>query len=76
MLIVVTASRRSVGVSMDALRDIGWCNLDEQHLVLNGAISEAEIWRAISSMAVNKSPGIDGIPSDFYLEFRDVLKHF
>lgn len=36
-------------------------------------ISEEEIERAINELNKNKSPGIDGLGSEFYIVFRDML---
>ena len=36
--------------------------------------SEEEIYLAINSLNSNKSPGIDGLPNEFYLKFWDVIK--
>ena len=43
-------------------------NLLERH------ISDQEIFIAISQMNVNKSPGIDGIPVEFYFKYWDIIK--
>ncbi|PIK45408.1 pol-like protein [Apostichopus japonicus] len=48
-------------VSADQLKD------------LEKPIELSEIKLALSAMAKNKSPGIDGLPAEFYLEFLDLL---
>ena len=38
-------------------------------------ITEEEIFLILKSFAQNKSPGIDGIPIEFYLKFYDIIKY-
>ena len=38
-----------------------------------GVISSAEAFEASNGMARNKSPGIDGLPAEFYLTFWNTL---
>ena len=45
----------------------------EDSTLLDRPIELPEIKAALSGMARNKSPGIDGIPVEFYLEYFDVL---
>ena len=40
---------------------------------LENEITEKEIYNAINNLNVNKSPGIDGIPNEFYLKYWDVI---
>ena len=46
---------------------------DEDREVCEGEISKGEIENAINGLGRNKSPGIDGIIGEFYIEFREEL---
>ena len=46
---------------------------DEMGVELNKEINNNEIYEAVKSLNQNKSPGIDGIPSDFYLKYWDIV---
>ena len=37
-------------------------------------VTGSEIFKAINDMNVNKAPGLDGIPIEFYLKFWDIIK--
>ena len=37
-------------------------------------VTGREIFKAINDMNVNKAPGLDGIPIEFYLKFWDIIK--
>ena len=41
---------------------------------LEKEVSEKEIFKAIKSLNSNKSPGIDGLPNEFYLKFWEIIK--
>lgn len=41
---------------------------------LSCEITEAEILNAIKGLNANKSPGIDGIPAEFYCKFWEIIK--
>ena len=41
---------------------------------LEKEVSEKEIYKAIKSLNSNKSPGIDGLPNEFYLKFWEIIK--
>ena len=45
----------------------------EQNSLLGGAISKAEILKAINSLKCNKTPGPDGYSSEFYKKFAPKL---
>ena len=45
----------------------------DNHTLIN-ILSEEELYETISKMSLNKSPGIDGIPVEFYIELWDVIK--
>ena len=47
---------------------------DEDRKVLENEVLETEIFQAIKFLNSNKSPGIDGIPNDFYLKYWDIIK--
>ena len=38
-----------------------------------GPLTESECLAALRNMAINKSPGVDGLPAEFYLTFWDIL---
>ncbi|CAL4071735.1 unnamed protein product, partial [Meganyctiphanes norvegica] len=42
--------------------------------ILETRVTINEIFRAIKDMNTNKSPGIDGIPIEFYLKYWDIIK--
>lgn len=46
---------------------------DEDQEEINCPFTQKEIAKAISSLQSNKSPGEDGIPPEFYKEFKDLL---
>ena len=45
--------------------------IDKQ--LLEKEITEKEIYNAIKDLSSNKSPGIDGIPNEFYLKYWDII---
>ena len=49
-------------------------NEDEKSLC-EGLVSVGECFTAIQKMKLNKSPGIDGLPTEFYICFWDTVKH-
>ena len=78
-----------VGKFYEQLYKIENCNLEKQNNFLDNipksitdgdnhnlvnVISEVELYETLSKMSVNKSPGIDGIPVEFYLELWDIIK--
>uniref|UniRef100_A0A3Q2EIC0 Reverse transcriptase domain-containing protein n=1 Tax=Cyprinodon variegatus TaxID=28743 RepID=A0A3Q2EIC0_CYPVA len=56
------------------LADLNLPQLTEQDReYLEAPLNIQEISRAIKSMPLNKAPGLDGIPLDFYQSFEDIL---
>ena len=50
---------------------------ENQTLKCEGAITESELLKALTSIDNNKSPGNDGITNEFYLNIGMLLKnHF
>ena len=47
---------------------------DTDKNTLSSEVIEEEIFNAIKGLNTNKSPGIDGIPIEFYLKFWDIIK--
>ena len=47
---------------------------DEEREVLEKEILESEIFQAIKDLNSKKSPGIDGIPNEFYLKYWEIIK--
>ena len=45
----------------------------EKSNLIDKPIELSEIKKALMSMAKNKSPGIDGLPVEFYLQFYDII---
>ena len=45
-----------------------------QTLKCEGAVTESELLKALTSMDNDKLPGNDGITKVFYIKFRDVVK--
>ena len=49
---------------------------NDQKVILDGEFTMEEMVTAIKSMALKKSPGIDGLPIDFYVVFFTRIKDF
>ena len=47
---------------------------DEEKLLLEGNINESECVAALNLMKLNKSPGSDGLPVEFYKSFWTDIK--
>ena len=47
----------------------------QERTLLEKEITQAEIHKAIKLMNLNKAPGIDGIPVEFYLDYWDIIKN-
>ena len=43
--------------------------------MLNSPLTKTEIYRNIEQLSLNKTPGIDGIPSEFYLENWNIISN-
>ena len=53
--------------------DVPIIDANEKEL-LNGPITRSELWSVLKSMSSNKTPGLDGLPSEFYVVFfNDVV---
>ena len=48
---------------------------DIDNSTLVNTISIVELYETISKMSLCKSPGIDGIPVEFYIEYWDIIKY-
>jgi exonuclease III len=46
------------------------------NLILESPITEKEIWEAIQDLPAGKTPGTDGLSSDFYKKFWPLLKKY
>ena len=46
---------------------------DADHAMLSAPLSKEELYFVMLAIAVNKTPGIDGLPVEFYLEFWQVI---
>lgn len=47
--------------------------MKEQVRMIDGEITEVEVRKAILSMAVGKSPDLDGIPLEVYKKYIDII---
>ena len=47
---------------------------DEEQKLLMLDITQNEVFNAIKDMNLNRAPGIDGIPVEFYIQFWDIIK--
>ena len=56
-------------IKVKAIKDI----TKEEQNKLGGWITKNEIWKALASMRNNKSPGIDGLPREFYKTFWNII---
>ena len=54
------------------LHNVNFQNIlsDEQKYLCEGKISGEEIYVVIGQLKLRKSPGLDGIPSEFYKTFK------
>ena len=48
---------------------------DHDREELDDEITDKEIYRAVMNLNTNKSPGIDGIPIEFYQKYWGIVKH-
>ena len=46
---------------------------NEMEVELDKDVNDQEIYEAVKALNLNKSPGIDGISSDFYLKYWDIV---
>ena len=46
---------------------------EEDRTMLSKPISKCEIYKSITNLSLNKTPGIDGLPVEFYLENWDII---
>ena len=56
------------------LENINTSITEEQKLACEKPISESELTKGIKALKTNKSPGIDGIPGEFYKKYWSLLK--
>ena len=49
---------------------------EEMTSTCEGEITLAECTKALSMMQNNKSPGSDGLTTEFYLAFWDIISHY
>ena len=47
---------------------------DHERRILELEVTQNEIYKTIKDMNLNKAPGIDGIPIEFYLKYWDLIK--
>ena len=59
------------------IRNVTFPNISEEKKIeINRPITEKEISLALSQLKANKSPGVDGLPAEFYKVFWPKLKNF
>lgn len=56
------------------LKNIDVVITDEQKECCEKEISEEELTKAVKKLKTNKSPGFDGIPSEFYIKYWEQIK--
>ena len=49
---------------------------DEDFISMNREITEAELLTIVKSLPNNKTPGEDGLPSEFYKVFWQAIKYY
>lgn len=49
---------------------------EEENLICDSPLTQQEIFNAILQLKSNRSPGVDGIISEFYKEFAELLAPF
>ena len=61
---------------MGYIKDINapYLSADEQ-TICEGRVTLKELYEALSNLPSNKTPGNDGLSSEFYLAFFDLLGH-
>ena len=59
----------------DLIRNISKKFIQQQNDILIKQINQNKIKQAIFQMENSKSPGIDGIPIEFYKQFYEYIKH-
>ena len=47
---------------------------EEEQKLLMEEVSQNEIFKAINDMNINRAPGIDGIPVEFYIQYWSTIK--
>ena len=60
-------------IQLDLLSNVSRCLSDADRAFCEGDLVLAEAMAAVSGMANNKSPGLDGLSSEFYKKFWDLL---
>ena len=56
------------------LNFVDTCVSDCDNVMLTAQISDDEIYHILKSFETNKSPGIDGLPAEFYIRFFHIIK--
>ena len=57
------------------LRYVNKTLTEQEQKLLEIEVSQLEIFQAVKDMNLNKTPGIDGIPVEFYVQYWNIIKH-
>ena len=64
----------NISLDEEEIQDITQISLVENN-ILTAPFTEEEVFEAISQMELNKAPGPDGFPAEFYQKFWEVIKY-
>ena len=67
-------TRRQRRDKENKIKSLKWEPLTKQQFnSVDGKITEEEVKLAIKQLKKNKTPGVDNLPNDFYIDFEDIL---
>ena len=56
------------------LQHVSKCLTSNEQILLESVVTQKELFETIKDMNLNKAPGIDGIPIEFYLKYWNIIK--
>ena len=56
------------------LQYVSKCLTSNEQILLESVVTQKELFETIKDMNLNKAPGIDGIPIEFYLKYWNIIK--